>query len=116
MRVVRDQRHTDFFRSNRSDINLALRAPVQLHAVAPRRNAVMPAKGKTGTITKITVQTCPLSNQGVTSVRTHNPAGTHPVLAEPHTVGMQAGNWSLPEQGYSRRLRTRDHAREHRRP
>src|ERR1022692_3179989 len=109
MRVARDQRHADFVRGNRSDIDLAPRAPVQFHAVTPRGNAVMPAKGKTGLIIAVTVEARPLLDQRMTSIRTYDPAGAHHVLAEQHAFRMQTTYWSLPEQGNSYGLRPCDH-------
>src|ERR1700730_9499628 len=102
MRVAGDQRDANFVCSNRSDIDLAPRAPVQFHAITPRGDAVMPAEGKARPIIAVAVEARPLPDQRMSTIRTHHPAGTHSVLAEQHALWMQTTHWSLPEQGNSR--------------
>ena len=46
MRIARDQSHADFVLRHRSDIKLAARAPMQFHAVIPRRQAIMPPESE----------------------------------------------------------------------
>src|SRR5678815_3082879 len=88
MRIAGDQGYADFIHRNRSDIDLAPRAPVQFHAVTPGGNTVMPAESKARPIIVVSVEACPLAEQRVTSIRSHHPARAHSVPAEQHALGM----------------------------
>src|ERR1700722_6313894 len=109
MWIAGDQRDADFVRRDWSDIDLALRAPVQFHTVAPRRNAVVSPEGKARPIAVIAVKTGPTPHQRMTSVGSDDPGGVTPLPAQQHPVWMQAGHGSLPEQRNSNGLRPGDH-------
>src|SRR5580700_9621378 len=97
MGIAGDQSDADFVLRDWSYIDLALRAPVQFHAVAPRRNAIMSPEGKARPIAVITIKTGPTPHQRMTSVGSDDPARVNYLLAQQDTVWMQAGHGSLPE-------------------
>src|SRR5580692_902549 len=109
MWITGDQSDADFVLRDRSDIDLALRAPVQFHAIAPRRDAVVSPEGKARPIAAITVKTGPTPHQRMTSVGSDDPARVNYLLPQQDTVRMQAGHGSPTPQRNSNGLRPGDH-------
>ena len=92
LRAGRDQRQANFFAADRSDINLAVTAPMQLHEVRPGRYAVVAPEAEApilflGYIQFVLAQLCPAADARTGSVGAHHPARLHQFSSNQRTFG-----------------------------
>ena len=88
LRAGRDQRQTNFFAADRSDINLAVTTPMQLHEVGPGRDAVVAPEPEApilflGCIQLALIQLSPAADARTPLRQRPPPSARAPILQQP---------------------------------
>src|SRR5579871_5851419 len=96
VRIGRNQRNANRFTGYRRDIDLAIVAPIDLHVIGPRFNAVVLPKSKTAAMAANGVKPSPASNSGILSVSSNDPAASNLTVHQLHRIFSDAGDALAP--------------------
>ncbi len=102
---MRNERHADFPRGYRSDIDLAGVTPVDLYEISPGLYSEVPAVSETPGIAGEVIQPGPSPHARSGPVRANDPASRESTRVRLHRIALDAGNWRRPEHLDIRPLR-----------
>src|SRR6266496_3692756 len=98
VRVAREENYTDFLRSDRGDVDLTIRAPVDLHAIRPRRDTIVPAEAKAAARASVIIETGPAPDARILPVRPNDPARPHKMAIERDSLAIKPGDPATPDK------------------
>jgi hypothetical protein len=96
-----DKYNAYLFLSDWSHVRLALFAPVHLNEVAPRRNTVMKAAPYASTAIGSRIETTPMPNTRMQSVRADDPMGPDEIRIETQKLAIEANNAASPSKTHT---------------
>src|SRR6266849_67133 len=97
-RITRNENHTHVTRAYRCHVGLHAFTPINLDAIRPGCDLVMPPARVPASLHVAALESAPSPDAGANAVRAHNPASADDLLAHNRSRGAESRHGSLPKE------------------